>query len=269
LKSNSLLGAISCAIFALSVTARSHAVSPPASNASLESPHHQAFLRPFPAPQIPGAYDLSPHAEFHYALPYAEDAVCYAAYRVYQRFGETGEPMSVCDCSTAYGTTPAGRHPSGAHDDGRNFDITYFMNRPAENFIVCPSHADGHCTGPALDLDADRQAYFFAALGQLDEEVGEGLITRMAVDGQVLQAVTPALDRLAASGAMPRNSVERAKQLVYGELTDLGTGWYRFHYNHTHLRFFWRPQDKETVARGIEFKISRLVSVVNHETPLR
>ena len=51
--------------------------------------------------------------------------------------------------------------------------------------------------------------------------------------------------------------------------TDLGTGWYRFHHNHTHLRFFWRPQDQDTVARRIEFKISRLVSVVNQQTPVR
>jgi hypothetical protein len=146
--------------------------------------------------------------------------------------------------------TPAGRHPSGAHDGGVNFDITYFMRRPVDTYVVCPATSDNHCVGPALDLDADRQAYFFATLGRLHHNMDDGLILCMAVDGWVKRALMPAFARLQMHGDFTPAVINETEQLVYGEMTDQGTGWYRFHHNHTHLRFLPRADDPARLSNA-------------------
>jgi hypothetical protein len=260
----SLRGPLALAALALVLAVRTEAVQNPAGGGSSATNRYgnTAYLRAFPDSRIRGAYDMSFHQEFHYAIPYAAAAVRYAAYRVYQQFGSSPAPMEICDCSTAAGSTPSGRHPGSAHDGGLNFDITYFMQRDVESRIVCPQSADNHCVGPALDLDSDRQAYFFASLAQLDLDAGGKMISLMAVDGKVKEALAPAFERLVASAAFPRPTVQHARDLVYGEATDKGTGWYRFHHNHTHLRFLWRPEEAEQMASSVEAKINRLVPVV-------
>jgi hypothetical protein len=258
LKPSLLPVVLALAGLALTITARSHAHQAPAAVLAPSNRYHNTeFLRPFPPSQLPGAYDLSFHEEFHHAVPYASAAVRYAAYRTFRALGKAPVPMEICDCSTAAGSTPEGRHPGAAHDGGINFDITYSMKRDVESRIVCPQNADNHCTGPALDLDAERQAYFFAVLGQLDEEVSPHFIALMAVDAKVKEAIDPALDRLAAAGSFTPSVIAHAKDLVYAETTDL-QGWYRFHHNHTHLRFLWKQEEAGTLAGIIEGKLARL-----------
>ena len=133
------------------------------------------------------------------------------------------------------------------------------MTRDVESRIVCPQNADNHCTGPALDLDAKRQAYFFATLGRPGPGDPTRLIATMAVDGMVKAAVDAALDELGGKGAFPAEVIDHTKELVYGETADLMTGWYRFHHNHTHLRFLWQPTEVTTLNRIVEAKVARLV----------
>jgi len=219
-----------------------------------------AYLKPFPASEIPNAYQFSPNAQYHFAVPYASAAVRYAAYQTYREYGAAPVPMTVCDCTTASGDTPAGRHPTGAHDGGINFDITYFMKRLTNGMIVCPLNAGAHCTGPASDLEPQRQAYFFAALAQLDLDTNQQLIKTLAVDYQVEQAVTPYLDQLQAARKFSSTAIAQAKNLVYSEATDLGTGWFAFHYNHVHCRFQWQPTQSDQLAKAIEGRITRFMA---------
>lgn len=217
-------------------------------------------VRPFPRPALVGAYGMSALDEFHYAAPYAGAAVRYAAYRVLEQYGPTANPMEICDISTAEGRTPPGRHPGAAHDGGVNFDITYYMTRDVASRIVCPQNADDHCTGPAVDLDTRRQAAFFAVLSELDLTFHRRLIDKMAVDGKVRQAVLPALDRLAATGEFPSGVVNHAKELVYGETYDQRTGWFRYHHNHTHVRFRWNAEEASSMAASIESGVDKVVA---------
>jgi len=221
------------------------------------------FIRPFPASEYRGAYEFSENDQFHYAIPYAAAAVRYAAYATYQQYGKALQPITICDCSTRDGETPAGRHPGSAHDGGVNFDITYFMNRPGDevNFVVCPLNQGGHCVGPATDLDAQRQAYFFACLGKLDLELHYRLLQKMAVDAWVDKAVQPELDRLETSGAFGHNEIANAKRLIYSEAVDLGTGWFLYHHNHTHLRFQWHAGESNQLLARIENRLRGVVAL--------
>src|SRR5438270_3442169 len=134
------------------------------------------------------------------------------------------------------------------------------MTRQVPTFIVCPSNSDNHCAGPALDLDADREAYFFATLGRLDHETDDGLLVCMAVDGWVKRALMPAFARLQMNGDFTPAVISHAEQLVYGEMTDQGTGWFRFHHNHTHLRFHARGDDPVRLASAIDARIDGLLN---------
>lgn len=223
------------------------------------------FIRPFPPSEYRGAYEFSPNDQFHFAIPYAAAAVRYAAYSTFRELGTAVQPITICDCSTVDGETPAGRHPGAAHDGGVNFDVTYYMKRPGDavNYVVCPINEDGHCTGPATDLDAPRQAYFFACLGRLDMELGGRLLSKMAVDAWVQAAVTPELDRLEAKGTFTPAAIGRARKLVYSEAVDQGTGWFRFHHNHTHLRFQWRQADAGWMAQRINDHIHGFLALKN------
>jgi hypothetical protein len=252
--------ALALAGLALTLGARSHAQQAPAVVLAPTNRYNNTpYLRPFPDSALPGAYEMSFRTEFHFGIPYASAAVRYAAYRTLRRLGKAAVPMEICDCSTAAGSTPEGRHPGAAHDGGVNFDITYFMKREVEDRIVCPQNADNHCTGPATDLDAERQAYFFATLGQLDEELRPHFIGLMAVDAKVKEAVDPALDRLAAAGLFTPTVIAHTKELVFAETTDQ-QGWYRFHHNHTHLRFLWQQTTSTTLDGIIGGKIARLMA---------
>lgn len=213
------------------------------------------FIRPFPPSELRGAYELSSDEPFHYAVPYAAAAVRCAAYATFRELGAAVQPITVCDCSTINGSTPAGRHPGAAHDGGVNFDVTYYMKRPGDavNYVVCPINEDGHCTGPASDLDAPRQAYFFACLGQMDLDLHSQLLKTMAVDAWVARAVEPELDRLEARGAFSRAAIAHTKKdLIYSEAVDRGTGWFRFHHNHTHLRFQWHQDEASQMLARLD-----------------
>lgn len=213
-------------------------------------------LRHFPTSELPGAYLLSYRDEYHFAVPYASNAVRFAAYATWKKFGRALRPMEVWDCSMSDGDTPTGRHPGNAHDGGINFDITYFMKVASQEKIVCPETADSHCVGPALRMDEQRQAYFYASLAQLDLEMDEELIQLMACDGWVKQGVLPVLDRFAADGTFSTTVVNHTKRLLEGSMVDDGRGWYRFHHDHTHLRFRWQPTVAAQMASAISARAS-------------
>lgn len=260
LRNRSLWGAIASSAVACFVVAGAAVVTPSEGASARRGDASAAFVQPFPRSAVLGAYTMTPWDEYHYAIPYAAAAVQYAAYRVMERYGRTANPMEVCDISTIEGVTPAERHPGRAHHGGINFDITYYETRSLSDHIVCPSRADEHCTGPASYLDAERQAYFFAVLSELDLTYDRGLMERMAVDGRVRLAVLPELDRLAQSGEFPRATISRARELVYGELQDGRTGWFRYHHNHTHLRFYWNESRAPRMEAGIKAGIGRILA---------
>lgn len=205
-----------------------------------------SYLKPFPASEVKNAYQFSGNDQFQHAVPYASAALRYAAIATAKELGPGIVPPVVCDASTKTGDTPAGRHPVGAHDGGINLDVTYYMRRLAAGYIVCPQNANAHCIGPATDLDAKRQAAFFNYLAALDASYDGKLVQRVAVDWQVWVAVHPHL-------SVP------AKRIVYAEETDLGTGWFRYHHNHFHARFYWNPKQSHQWAAEIEAQVARRV----------
>ncbi len=218
-----------------------------ASFASANRYGNASYLKPFPPSEVKGAYEFSPNSQFHYAVPYAAAAVRYAALKTHAALGPAVVPPVICDVTTANGDTPAGRHPGGSHDGGINLDITYYMRRLTPGMIVCPSNANAHCTGPATDLDAERQAYFFNVLSALNAEYGNRLIQKAAVDNEV-------------HAAMVGNLRTDIRSVVYSENVDLDTGWFRFHHNHFHLRAFWRPAEAACWEAEINSKIRALLS---------
>ncbi len=229
-----------------------------------------AALYQFPAPKNRQIYDFNSPSQFLYAVSYASAAIRYAAHAVYwdRRDEAPVKTMRICDCSTAEGDTPDGRHPGNAHDGGVNFDITYYLKRDVSSFIVCPQNGDNHCTGPATDLDACRQAYFFASLGKLAYALGDRVgnhkfIDLIAVDyavesNQDYQAQLTELATHPEYGFTPQE-IELTKDLVYSEKEegDQPTGWYRFHHHHNHIRFMWNPQKSKEWQNYIETKLTQ------------
>lgn len=238
---------------AIVLVGRSDALQLPAAGAAIDPNFHEntAHLRRFPTSQLPGAYLLSHWDEYHFAVPYASSAVRFAAYATWKKYGRGLRPMEVWDCSMVDGDTPTGRHPGSAHDGGVNFDITYFMKVSSPEKIVCPDTTDNHCVGPALRMDEVRQAYFYASMAQLDLEMDEELVQLMACDGWVKHDLLPVLDQFAADGTFSSTVIAHTKQLLRGEMVDQGTGWFRFHHDHTHLRFRWQPTVATQMASAV------------------
>lgn len=254
-----LIGVVLC--LALPVQAQ-QAASDPKKPGFTERIRLANGLELFPTPDIKGAYVLqgtSRRGEWQYAIPYARKAVQYAAYDTFHQYSTSPMPIMVSDISDLNGETPSGRHPGNAHHGGLNFDITYYMKQDDGSFIVCSKNNDNHCTGPADRLDAERQAYFFASLAELAYAIGDRagtseedrkLIHRIAVDYQVHKAVLPELDKLAdpKDPCFNPEIIALAKKILYSEEKDQGTGWFRYHHDHMHIRFVPETNSAKVLA---------------------
>lgn len=184
-------------------------------------------------PSASGAYRIEAPDAYRWAEPFAIAEVRQATEAVLREFGPSARPLEIADCSQEDGATPKGRHPSGAHDSGLNLDLTYYRTAVAPDYSVFALVEDGHGAGSPVYLDAEREAAFLIALAAADRRAPSGhrRLQRIAVDGRIL----PVLQ--AAIRARSEPDAARALALIYGEREDLGTGWFRFHFNHCHVRF--------------------------------
>ena len=149
-----------------------------------------------------------------------------------------GEPLGLSDMSEANGAIPgtsAGSpaHPEGTHTDGCDIDTAYYQLYAPDNLLraIC-DYTDGetlvyHCVDEPYALDRWRTALFLAYLSEHPR------LRAIGVDGKAGPILQDTLDELAVSGFIA--SSLRARIPVAYEVTDLGRGWYKFHYGHLHI----------------------------------
>jgi hypothetical protein len=148
------------------------------------------------------------------------------------------EPLGLGDMSEANGAIPGTstgfpQHPEGTHTDGCDIDTAYYQLYAPDNLLraIC-DYTDGetivyNCVDEPYALDKWRTALFLAYLSEHPR------LRVIGVDGKVGPILQNTLDELAGSGFIA-SSLRARIPLTY-EITDIGRGWYSFHYGHLHI----------------------------------
>lgn len=168
--------------------------------------------------------------------------VRYAAAKTLAQYPGTPS-LALMDMTEQDGDTPGRmvgslRHPEGTHANGNDLDIAYYQNGDDNEGRAICDNDNYFCTGDPYLLDAERTAYFLAAIFEHPE------VRVVGVDTATVYPLRTAADDLRARGL-----IGSAEHLRFDSKLAYGDGW-PFHHHHMHFSWNWETGYERDFVEG-------------------